>query len=414
VAQPLPRDGVAEETVPTGAVPLLPIQADFFAMPMERRGHWNQSVLLDCREAPDTAALSLALGDLVAHHDALRLRFSQADGAWTQRYAPAETAPDLLWVREFPNETERIAHCEAAQRSLDLAHGPLLRAVALQGTAGQWQLLLVIHHLVVDGVSWRILIEDLLAAYQQRRSGQPAALPARTASCQRWSEALRRKTASRADELPHWLALSGTAAELPCDDPSGSLTIAERDSLTLILPADATQALLQHAPAAYRTRINDLLLTALARVLSRWSGNARTLIDLESHGRVAGVDDALDLSRTVGWFTTLFPVALDAAGALPDAIRAVKEQLRAVPGEGIGFGLLRRFGTAEQQAAIAALPKPEVVFNYLGQFDASLAEGTPWQPAFGNTGAGQDASAPLSHPLSVSGQVHGGELRLSF
>jgi len=414
VAQPLPRDGAAEEVVPTGAVPLLPIQADFFAMPMERRGHWNQSVLLDCREAPDTAALSLALGDLVAHHDALRLRFSPADGAWTQRYAPAETAPDLLWVREFPNETERIAHCEAAQRSLDLAHGPLLRAVALHGAAGQWQLLLVIHHLVVDGVSWRILIEDLLAAYQQRRSGQLAALPARTASCQRWSEALRRKTASRADELPHWLALSGTAAELPCDDPSGSLTIAERDSLTLTLPADATQALLQHAPAAYRTRINDLLLTALARVLARWSGNARTLIDLESHGRVAGVDDAFDLSRTVGWFTTLFPVALDGTGALPDAIKAVKEQLRAVPGEGIGFGLLRRFGSAEQQAAIAALPKPEVVFNYLGQFDASLAEGAPWQPTFGNTGASQDASAPLSHPLSVSGQVHGGELRLSF
>jgi len=414
VAQPLPRDGAMDEAVPTGAVPLLPIQAAFFETPMPVRHHWNQSVLLDCREALDTQALALALGDLVAHHDALRLRFSPADGAWVQTYADAEAAPDLLWVREFGDDAGRLAHCEAAQRSLDLAHGPLLRAVALHGAAGQWQPLLVIHHLVVDGVSWRILIEDLLAAYRQRAGGEPAALPARTASYQRWSEALRRNAASRASELPHWQALSNAAAALPCDDPSGSLTVAERDSLTLTLPADATQALLQHAPAAYRTRINDLLLTALARVLSRWSGNARTLIDLESHGRVAGVDDALDLSRTVGWFTTLFPVALDGAGTLPDAIKAVKEQLRAVPGEGIGFGLLRRFGTAEQQAAIAAIPKPEVVFNYLGQFDASLAGDAPWRPGTGETGANQDPQTPLSHPLSVSGQVSGGQLKLSF
>ncbi|SOY59547.1 hypothetical protein CBM2585_B100001 [Cupriavidus taiwanensis] len=315
-------------------------------------------------------------------------------------------------MRHAASEAERLAHCEAAQRSLDLAEGPLLRAVALQ-CGERWQLLVVIHHLVVDGVSWRVLVEDLRDAYQQRRQGQQAVLPARTASYQRWSQALRAHAATRDAELPHWQALAQVDASLPCDDPDGPLTIAERDAVTLTLPADLTRALLQRAPAAYRTRVNDLLLTALARALTGWSGRTQVLIDLESHGRVAGVDDTLDLSRTVGWFTTLFPVALDGSGTPDGAIKAVKEQLRAVPGEGIGFGLLRRFGSPAQQAALAGVPKPEVVFNYLGQLDASFAEDAPWRLSSGSAGANQDPATPLSHPLSVSGQVQDGQLRLS-
>ncbi|SPD54786.1 Non ribosomal peptide synthase, antibiotic synthesis contains 3 condensation domains, 2 AMP-acid ligases II domains, 2 PP-binding, Phosphopantetheine attachment site (plasmid) [Cupriavidus taiwanensis] len=413
VATPVAQDAVEGNVVPEGAVPLLPIQADFFDTPMARRHHWNQSVLLDCREAPELPALAAALRDLVAHHDALRLRFVLRDGAWHQAYADSEACPDLLWVRHAASEAERLAHCEAAQRSLDLAEGPLLRAVALQ-CGKRWQLLLVIHHLVVDGVSWRVLVEDLRDAYQQRRQGQQAVLPARTASYQRWSQALRAHAATRDAELPHWQALAQVDATLPCDDPAGPLTIAERDAVTLTLPADLTQALLQRAPAAYRTRVNDLLLTALARALTGWSGRTQVLIDLESHGRVAGVDDTLDLSRTVGWFTTLFPVALDGSGTPDGAIKAVKEQLRAVPGEGIGFGLLRRFGSTAQQAALAGVPKPEVVFNYLGQLDASFAEDSPWRLSSGSVGANQDPAALLSHPLSVSGQVLDGELRLTL
>ncbi|MDK3025010.1 amino acid adenylation domain-containing protein [Cupriavidus taiwanensis] len=412
VAAPVVQDVIDSNAVPVGAVPLLPIQADFFETPMRQRHHWNQSVLLNCRAAPDAPALAAALADVVAHHDALRLRFVQRDGVWQQAYAGIEASPDLLWVRHAESEAERLAHCEAAQRSLDLAEGPLLRAVALQ-CGERWQLLLVIHHLVVDGVSWRVLVEDLRDAYQQRMQGQPAVLPARTASYQRWSQALRTNAATRDDELPHWQALAQVDASLPCDDPTGTLTIAERDAVTLTLPAELTQALLQRAPAAYRTRVNDLLLTALARALGAWSGRAQVLIDLESHGRVAGVDDTLDLSRTVGWFTTMFPVALNGTGALDTAIKAVKEQLRAVPGDGIGFGLLRRFGSSAQQVALAAVPKPDVVFNYLGQLDASFSDDGPWRLSGDSAGANQDPATPLSHPLSVSGQVQDGQLKLS-
>ncbi|WP_183300986.1 non-ribosomal peptide synthetase, partial [Cupriavidus alkaliphilus] len=412
VAAPVAHDAIDGNAVPAGAVPLLPIQSDFFDTPMARRQHWNQSVLLDCREAPDTAALAAALADLVAHHDALRLRFVQRDGAWQQAYADGEACPDLLWVRHATSEAERLAHCEAAQRSLDLAEGPLLRAVALQ-CGERWQLLLVIHHLAVDGVSWRVLVEDLRDAYAQRRQGQQTVLPARTASYQRWSQALRVNAKERGGELAHWQALAQVEASLPCDDPNGALAIADRDTVTLTLPAELTQALLQRAPAAYRTRVNDLLLTALARALAGWSGRSQVLIDLESHGRVAGVDDTLDLSRTVGWFTTLFPVALDGTGALDAAIKAVKEQLRAVPGDGIGFGLLRRFGAPAQQATLADVPRPQVVFNYLGQLDASFADDSPWRLSADSAGANQDPATPLSHPLSISGQVQDGRLKLS-
>jgi len=405
-----------DDAVPTGDVPLLPIQADYFAVPMPARNHWNQSVLLDCRGALDTDALRLALADVVAHHDALRLRFTQVAGAWQQSYADTEACADPLWVRTAASDAERLSHCEAAQRSLDIAHGPLLRAVALQA-AGRWQLLLVVHHLVVDGVSWRVLVDDLFAAYRRRLDGTAPTL-ARTASYQRWSRALRDHAARRADELAHWQALSAIHGTLPADGTGGTPTIADRASVAVTLPADVTLALLHCAPGAYRTRVNDLLLTALARALSRWTARPQMLIDLESHGRAAGVDDAIDLSRTVGWFTTMFPVALDASGGvdgtLGPAIQAVKEQLRAVPGEGIGFGLLRRFGTPAQQQALAAVPKPEVVFNYLGQVDSSLGDDAPWQLSAAGTGANQDPATPLSHPLSVSGQVRNGQLTLSL
>ncbi|GJG95403.1 non-ribosomal peptide synthetase [Cupriavidus pauculus] len=412
VAAPVADQVNVDDATPTGDVPLLPIQSDYFVTPMPRRNHWNQSVLLDCRDALDTDALRLALADVVARHDALRLRFTQVAGAWRQSYADAESCADLLWVRAATSEAERLAHCEAAQRSLDITQGPLLRAVAVQ-TADQWQLLLVVHHLVVDSVSWRVLVDDLFAAYRQRLQGTPPTL-ARTASYQRWSLALRDHAARITDELEHWQALAAIDGTLPSDHSDTSPTISDRASVAVTLPAEVTQALLQRAPGAYRTRVNDLLLTALARALSGWSARPQVLIDLESHGRAAGVDDAIDLSRTVGWFTTMFPVALDATGNIGPAIQAVKEQLRAVPGEGIGFGLLRRLGSPAQQQALAAVPKPEVVFNYLGQVDSSLADDAPWQLSAAGTGANQDPATPLSHPLSVSGQVRNGQLTLSL
>ncbi|MDT4794631.1 Linear gramicidin synthase subunit B [compost metagenome] len=392
-----------------GEAPLTPVQHWFFELPMGERAHWNQSLLLAPRQALDPALLEEALQALVRQHDALRLRFTEANGEWRQTHADAEQT--LLWQGQASG-AELGAFCDEVQRSLDLAKGPLLRA-ALIDHDGSQRLLLVIHHLVVDGVSWRVLLEDLQTAYRQLDAGEAIRLPAKTSSYQAWAQRLQAHAQEEAvqAELAWWQAeLQGAPAELPRDNPEGGLQNRHGDKLGIRLDAERTRQLLKEAPAAYRTQVNDLLLTALARVLCRWSGDESVLVQLEGHGREELFDD-IDLTRTVGWFTSLFPVKLSPAGELAASLKAVKEQLRAVPGKGLGHGLLRHLGDG---AALAALPQPRVTFNYLGQFDAQFDEAALFVPAGEGGGQAQADDAPLANWLSVEGQVYGGELALQF
>ncbi|MES2259415.1 MAG: amino acid adenylation domain-containing protein [Pseudomonadota bacterium] len=399
-----------------GEAILLPMQAGFLARDMADRNHWNQSVLLHGRAPLDGAALQSALGALLERHDALRLRFTrQPDGNWTQAYAPFEAAMVelVLWRRIAADAADIETLCQAAQRSLDIGAGPLLRAVLIDVEDGSQRLFLAIHHLAVDGVSWRILLEDLQAAYGEAARGQVVSLSARTSSVQAWGTALAGYPARHADELAWWQALAGTQAALAPDHPE-----AERSGLHLAtarvrLDSVRTQALLQQAAAAYRTRINDILLTALGRALCNWSGHEKILIDLEGHGR-EDLYEQIDLSRTVGWFTSLFPVALAPQGELGQALKRTKEMLRAIPNNGLGHGVLRHLGSAGQRAALASLPQPQVVFNYLGQFEGSFNEDGPWTVAAESGGDAADPAAPLAHELAINGQVHGGELTLTI
>ena len=175
-----------------------------------------------------------------------------------------------------------------------------------------------------------------------------------------------------------------------------------------------TARLLKEAPSAYRTQVNDLLLAALARAVSRWSGIEDVVVELEGHGR-EDIFAGAEISRTVGWFTTAFPVRLP-GGSGDDAslIKSVKEELRAIPARGLGYGVLRYLGTEEQRHALAALSEPRIVFNYLGQFDSSVGEGTPFKVAPESAGPARSDSAPLGRWLSINGQVREGQLRLSF
>ncbi|MBP5090921.1 hypothetical protein HUS91_36710, partial [Pseudomonas chlororaphis] len=200
----------------------------------------------------------------------------------------------------------------------------------------------------------------------------------------------------------------------PCDRVTDRVAIKDALSVSTELDQAYTQRLLQDAPAAYRTQINDLLLTALARVITRWTGDANALVQLEGHGREE-LFDSIDLSRTVGWFTSVFPVKLTPQAALADSIKQIKEQLRAVPNKGIGFGALRYLGDAHAQATLAALAVPRITFNYLGQFDGSFDEPDAWfAPCAEAKGADQSAEAPLGNWLSINGQVYGGQLKLGW
>ena len=392
------------------AFPLTPIQARFFRQPIEARHHWNQALRFEARTPLDAAALREALAGVVAHHGSLRLRFRRdGQGQWQQSLGKMDQAEDLLNVVEADDESVLLERFDAAQASLDLEKGPLLRAV-LASLPGQRQVLLVaVHHLAIDGVSWRILLEDLQTAYRQRAKGQAVSLDQPAAHFHHWAQYLTDLAAkdALASELAYWQAFSAEEAALPCDNPAGTARVCDSDRVGFVLDKDATRRLLHEAPAAYRTRINDLLLTALGRALCQWSGRARNVITLEGHGR-SGPDDAPDVSRTLGWFTSLYPVALESGDDCLADLKRTKESLRAVPSQGLGYGVLKYLRGEDLEELTGA----GLTFNYLGQLDST--GDSPLALDSGPTGAARTGNGPLANALVVDGQVRGGQLCLDW
>ena len=404
---------VVDQT-PTGELPLTPIQAHFFEQPMASRAHFNQALLLDVQRPLQASLLSKALAALLAHHDGLNLSFHQdADGCWQQQYR-ATPAADSLWLRDVADDAAMTALCEQAQRSLDLQNGPLLRVVLAQMPQGQ-KLLLVAHHLVVDGVSWRVLLEDLARVYAHIASGSAVDLGPKSSSYQRWAQHLvnAAQAPERQTEVGEWLEQVGsTEAHWPVDNPEGRATQQDLEQCELLLDAGLTRRLLREAPAVLAARTDEILLAVLAEALRGWSGQPDALVALEGHGREA-LADGLDVGRTVGWFTSLFPLRVRAAGDIRQTLVGVRDSLRALPDKGVGFGLLRYLGDDSARQALAALPDPKVVFNYLGQFDQDLGDGR-FTPSMASAGALVDPSTPLNRELEINGQVFAGQLGLTF
>jgi amino acid adenylation domain-containing protein/non-ribosomal peptide synthase protein (TIGR01720 family) len=377
------------------ALPLTPIQAAFFTKRPHGESHWNQSVLLDASEALDLDRLNDALIALVQRHDALRLRFTRAGHGWQQRVAPSETAALLRHVELDPADWDNaLAQRGAAiQQSLNIERGPLLRAGYFEAGTRR-RLLIAIHHLAVDGVSWRVLLDDLRALY----AAQP--LPAATTPWSAWVDAQANGAAPDAAELDYWRdTLNAGQQVLPHDlmrdDAPGHAdrSLAASRTVSIELDAASTRELLQNTSQAYRTRADDLLLAALAQTLGVSSDStAPLLIDVEAHGRNTPFD-TLDLGRTVGWFTVQYRFALPRAHTPAKTLVAVKEALRRVPGQGFNFGRLREARVNEadhesgkngvnaththgfvQHDTFASAHGAQVRFNYLGQFDQALAD----------------------------------------
>jgi non-ribosomal peptide synthase protein (TIGR01720 family) len=414
----------AEQGEVTGEAPLTPVQRWFLEQELPEPHHWNQALLLEVAQPVDPAVLKRAVGELLRHHDALRLRFRRdGDGAWRQEGVPFDGDVPFDHVDQASTpaaqrqaEVERAA--ARAQAGLGLERGPLLQAVYFSRGPGAGRLLLAVHHLAVDGVSWGVLVEDLERACAQLARGEPARFPAKTTSFRQWAERLAEhaRTPAAETEMEHWLAAGhAPAAPIPVDLPGGENTEAHARVAAVALTEEETHALVHEVPAAYRTQTGDVLLAALARTLGAWTGERAVRVELEGHGREPLFED-VDLSRTVGWFTSVFPVALDAGdGASPgDALKAVKEQLRAVPGKGIGYGILRYLGRDETREALAAAPSPEVSFNYLGQLDALLPGAALFRPVDEPMGAAHAASAPRRYLLEVNASIQGGRLHAGW
>lgn len=406
------------------AFDLTPVQRWFFEQRFDEPHHWNQSLLLDACVALSLEQVREAVKQVVARHEALRLCFEEHGGAWRQRVTPMSDVGEPLSCVMLAGMVSGRAHperealdlaaqavIEDAQRCLSLTRP--FKAIWLDGgSARPGQLLLVAHHLVVDAVSWRILIEDLHTACLK----QPDEGPAPSTSWRTWSRALvqQARDGRYRDELPHWQALLATQGhDLPGRLGERNLV---RDARTIdaALDAQATANLLSQAPAAYRTQVNDLLLTALARTLCAWSEKDSVLIELEGHGREVDVADDIDLSRTVGWFTSLFPVRLrPAQGDVGEGIRAVKEQLRQVPNKGLGHGVLRYLG--EQGGVLAQGARPQVTFNYLGQVDGhALAQDAVWRLSATQPSEQRSPSSTRRTWIDIGAMVRDGRLQVRW
>jgi amino acid adenylation domain-containing protein/non-ribosomal peptide synthase protein (TIGR01720 family) len=415
----------AEQSIVQGRVPLTPIQRWFFEQELPERHHWNQAVMLKVEQALEPSLVEETVGHLVTHHDALRLRFERGERGWRQVNAALEGGVPFEWadlssLPEAEQGPEIDKRAAALQASLDLHEGPLLRVAYFDlGMQRPGRLLMVVHHLAVDGVSWRILLEDFQAVYEQLQRGNPVQLPPKTTSFRRWAQRLTEHAQSDTvkAELPYWRSVTESGATpLPVDFRDGANTEASARSVTVSLSVEETEALLQDVPAAYRSEINDALLAALARALARWTGSQTSLVELEGHGREDLWED-VDVSRTVGWFTTIYPVALSLRNTDgPDeALMAVKERLRQVPNRGVGYGLLRYLSQDEAIVrGLRHLPQPEVSFNYLGQFDRALDKTSPFGPAPESTGRDRSPLGMRSHLLDINGGIDGGQLRLEW
>ncbi|MBE9060860.1 non-ribosomal peptide synthetase [cf. Phormidesmis sp. LEGE 11477] len=356
--------------IPIGNISLSPIQWDLFEQKLPSPHHYNQSLLLDVQVGLNAASLRIALNALISHHDALRLRFSHTESGWTQRYAPRTTDTTVLEECVLPSSksVRRNETIARFQSSLNIAEGPLFRGVLLRSEDDTDQLLLVAHHLVIDGVSWRILLTDLATAYAQAEVKQTISLPAKTVSFGEWINRLYQQNFEA--DLDYWTDVCRQTSNLPIEmaseqNTTEQNTIADERESAISLSLEKTAVLQKLTPP-----VDVLLLTALAQTLSQWSNQSSLVIDVERHGRqLQGHNEqtsqALDLSRTVGWFTSLYPLHLS---LLPDElneqINYVQRQLSQVPHQGISYGVLR----VQHSSDGVQLNSPaEVSFNYLGQ-----------------------------------------------
>lgn len=418
----------AEQGLVTGPAPLLPTQQRFFELQPPESYHHGFYRHITAREHLDPGWLAQAAQHVIAHHDALRMRFFHEEGRWQQFNMEAEEHPlfsyiDLSWMSPEQQEGALMAAGEQLNYTLDLSTGPIVRVTLFDlGPDEPGVVVVVIHHLVTDAFSFRIALEDLETAYRQLSRGEAVHLPPKTTSLKAWAERLAAYAQSPElrNELDYWRSTLPRSIEpLPVDPLSNG----RGGGQALWLSAEETKVLVHDVPRVYGTEINDVLLMALVRTFAKWTGSRSLLVDLVSHGRDPIFPD-VDLSRTSGWLASFFPMLLDLGETqgLAEELRSIKEQLRRIPTRGLGYNVLR-YVSQDQEVVneLRSLPEPQVRFNYVGMFD---------QDATSTLFSAQEAFARMSIPdergtlafgeegeeseLLVTGSLSQGQLRMIF
>ncbi|MGB7605432.1 MAG: amino acid adenylation domain-containing protein [Lutisporaceae bacterium] len=418
----------SQETV-TGEVELTPIQKWFFERSFTDMHHWNQTVMLHAEKGFDESIINKVFTKIIEHHDALRAVFEVNGQEVKQVIKPINEHMYDFEVYDFRNISDYLESIKSksseVQASIDLEKGPLVKLALFNTTEGDY-LLIVIHHLLVDGISWRVILEDFAMGYNQCMNNQNIELQLKTDSYKLWTEALNRYSSSNEikKEIEYWTAIENSKVTPVSDTISNYLVSIEalkatnklKDSkiLTIELTAEQTEKLLKEVNSTYNTEINDILLSALGYSLREWTGSSSILIGLEGHGREEHVVNA-NIKRTVGWFTTMYPVILDMSkhDSLAYQIKSTKEALRKIPNKGIGYSILKYLTPVENRQKLSFSLTPEIGFNYLGQFEENRAT-----DIFSMSGISSGDSMSLESErinlIDINGIIAQGKFMLNF
>ncbi|WP_267879703.1 non-ribosomal peptide synthetase [Caldalkalibacillus mannanilyticus] len=426
----------------TGLLPLTPIQHWFFEQNFTDQHHWNQSVMLFSQDGFDEVVVRTVFQTLIEHHDALRIVFYQEDGKWFQRNRGIEEG-ELYSLQKYDfrelgginsveaqkEQVERLIEEKSTeiQGSIDLEQGPLVKLGLFHTNTGD-HLLIAIHHLMIDGVSWRILFEDLRTAYHQVTMGQQICLPEKTHSYRTWAIHLQEKAAKSMpqEEIEYWTDLATLPVKpLPIQPMHEQKKMKTIDQISIRLERNWTEALINRVHHAYRTEINDLLLTALGLTITEWTKQHYVGLYLEGHGREE-IIEGINVSRTVGWFTSIYPVVLsiESEAALAQLIKKTKESLRKIPNKGIGYGILNYLADEQKTHDVGSSLSPQITFNYLGQFDEEKNDTSEQEENQGSFsgfdtsalrgGEGISPEAERKHVLDITGSITEGQLTMTF
>jgi amino acid adenylation domain-containing protein/non-ribosomal peptide synthase protein (TIGR01720 family) len=417
---------VIDQGLVEGDVPLTPIQQWFFENHPTGYSHYNHAVMITRKQGFEKDYIKKVFTRIVEHHDALRMVFEKQGNKVVQKNRGIKGKLfdlDVVHVKgrtneEIEGQIERKA--DQVQGGIDLKEGPLIKLALFKCEKDDY-LLIVIHHLVVDGISWRIILEDFAVGYTQVKNGEEIRFQEKTDSFKYWADTLIEYSRNRkvVGEAAYW----GEVEKAIVENLPGDFNIEKKDkkgkdseTVWINLSEEETETLLHEVNQAYNTEINDILLTALGLAVKDFGGSEWVKINLEGHGReTAAVHSNIDISRTVGWFTSRFPVLLHMHRTedLTYVIKHVKETLRALPQKGSGYGILRYLTPEEQKKGIPFGKDAEIDFNYLGQFDWETS-GRDFEVSRLKTGnaIGPDLERPYA--LDINGIVVNGRLMMSF
>ncbi len=410
----------------TGTAPLTPIQEWFFAQQHASPNHWNQSVVIKVGEPLQLDILHQSLELLESHHDALRMTFSldNQQQAWTQtcRDSGTEvqlTIRDLSHVQDADIQATVTSELNQIQSSLDIEAGPLWHSLYMRmGSTRPDLLAIVIHHLVVDSVSWRIVMEDLENIYMKLASQQKVRLPLKTTSYLKWSERLADYASHNIPEQveQYWTHVSEQIKwhefQLKLDDAQGSNQVVDTAVVLRTLKVEPTTVLREEVTRQLHVQVNEVLFAAFASTLANWSASDHVWIHLEGHGREEIAED-LNLNRTIGWFTSMYPVYVNLSGVhqVDGLIKHVQEQLLRIPNKGMDYGILRylKHHPVLTQNAVA----PIASFNYLGQYQTS-GKYSGFEETEEYTSLDWGSDNERGHLIDVVCWISGGELHLKW